>query len=317
MIEEFFKPQYSIAQRFSALEALVSGARELNAVHSTYLPEEKLPFPSVTHSIASKRERKMTLTLMPLYTTRTSNKSLASPGSKPPSVSRFKDRSKETSALSPNRSTFTSLSIPFFISPLISRFWLFLRDERSREQRSTLREGRHSYHGAGTGLILNPVTLAQFLRTLAILTHLSRLCPEWLAFVAPESLEIALAVGTLPISSMEIDPNSENLRVSETADDWERKEAAVLTATLELVLVILDGCLELDRGRFLSLQRAPLVRSTSDWSRGLFSRLNQGIKVSGGGGVHETALIRAVTAVVLKVDDIMNYWSQSMAIPTS
>lgn len=236
-----------------------------------------------------------------------------SPGTKLLPVSRFRDQSKETSTQSPNHTSFTSLSTPFFISPLISRFWLFLRDERSREQRIMLREGRN-YHDSGTGLILNPVTLAQFLRTVAILTHISRLCPEWLASVAPDSLEIALAVGTLPISRMELDFNCENLHVSETANDWERKEAAVLTAALELVLVVLDGCLELDRGRFLSLQRTPLLRSTSDWGRALFSRLNQGLKVSGGGGVHEMALMRAVTGVLLKVDDIMTCWSQSMAI---
>lgn len=204
--------------------------------------------------------------------------------------------------------------MPYFISPLISRFWLFLRDEQRREQRTTLREGRSVHHGAGSGLILNPVTLAQFLRTLAILTHLSRLCPEWLAIVAPDTLEIALTIGTLPVSRVELEYDIEHIRGSKTTDHWERKEAAVLTAAVELVLVVLDGCLELDRGRFLSLQRAPLLRSTSDWGRTLFSRLNQGIKVSGGGGLHETALMRAVTGVLFKVDDIMSYWSQSMAI---
>jgi len=112
---------------------------------------------------------------------------------------------------------------------------------------------------------------------------------------------------------VELESDIENLRGSETIDHWERKEAAALTAALELALVVLDGCLELDRGRFLSLQRAPLLRSTSDWSHTLFSRLNQGIKVSGGGGLHETALMRAVTGVLFKVDDIMTHWSQSMA----
>ena len=283
-------------------------------MESTHLPNERLPFPSLSHSTAP------TVTLMnevPLNATRTGESSNEEPGTKLLPVSRFKDQLKEKSTQSPNHTSFTSLSIPFFISPLISRFWLFLRDERNREQRTTLREGRNSYHDAGTGLILNPVTLAQFLRTVAILTHLSRLCPEWLAFVAPDSLEIALAVGTLPISRMELDFNCENLRVSDTANGWERKEAAVLTAALELVLVVLDGCLELDRGRFLSLQRTPLLRSTSDWGRTLFSRLNQGLKISGGGGVHETALMRAVTGVLLKVDDIITYWSQSMAILAS
>ncbi len=251
-----------------------------------------------------------------LNTTRTkvsSNKTLPSPRTKVLQVSRFEHQSKEASAQSSNHTSFTSLSTPYFISPLVSRFWLFLRDEQRREQRTTLREGRNVHHGAGSGLILNPVALAQFLRTLAILTHLSRLCPEWLAIVAPDTLEIALTIGTLPVSRMELESDIEHLRGSETIDQWERKEAAVLTAALELALVVLDGCLELDRGHFLSLQRAPLLRSTSDWGRTLFSRLNQGIKVSGGGGLHETALMRAVTGVLFKVDDIMTYWSQSMA----
>jgi telomere length regulation protein len=68
----------------------------------------------------------------------------------------------------PKRTTYTEVAAEYFIMPLINRFWLFLREEQMREER---RAHRSKYHGAGTGLILNPMVLSQFLRTLDVLVN--------------------------------------------------------------------------------------------------------------------------------------------------
>jgi telomere length regulation protein len=71
---------------------------------------------------------------------------------------------------------FIDLAAEYFIVPLINRFWAFVRDEQAREERTSFRAGRDRYRGAGTGMILNPVVLAQFLRTIGILVHASSEC---------------------------------------------------------------------------------------------------------------------------------------------
>jgi len=187
-------------------------------------------------------------------------------------------------------SAFTMLSTPCFISPLISRFWLFLRDERARERRTASYEGRHRHYGAGTGLILSPIVLAQLLRTLTVLVRLSQRSSEWLTTIASNSLEVAVTVGTLPVSSME----------SESEQD---------STAFELALVVLDGCLEIDNGQYISLQQTTLVQRTSDWARAIFSRMNQGPQFDRGS---EAPLLRTVTGILLTVDLITSRWSRSM-----
>ncbi|KAK2460524.1 hypothetical protein APHAL10511_006994 [Amanita phalloides] len=329
IIEEFYKPQYSMVQRFVALEALVSGARELTA-SQPFNHQSKISHPgdqcssSLNHSPMHSSKRDAThasnseLFLYTLPGKGLSNETQDSLRTKCLRVPMAKSPSAALSTPRPSHTPFIVLSTPYFISPLITRFWLFLRDEQSREQRTMLHQGRSRHHSAGSAMILNPVVLVQLLRTLAILVHLSRLSSEWLAVVAPESLEIALTVGTLPVSRVELESGHDDYSAFATASNWEQQDAAILTAAFELAVLVLDGCLELDRGRFLSLQRTTLLQRTGDWGRNVFSRLNQGLKVRGGGGVHETSLMRAVTGVLLKVDDIIAYWRQSMvALPFS
>ena len=53
----------------------------------------------------------------------------------------------------------------------------------------------HGYHGAGTGLVLNPLVLASFLRTRLVLVDASRHSPSFLSVLAPDALELALTLG--------------------------------------------------------------------------------------------------------------------------
>lgn len=207
---------------------------------------------------------------------------------------------------------FIEVATEYFIAPLINRFWLFLRDEQTREERTAHRTGRERYWGAGTGLILNPIVLSQFLKTLAILVHASQNAPEWLAITAPEALELAVTVGTRPVSHLETEANDEEDGKSEEGGGRRGKEAAVVTAALELALIVLDGCFKLDGGRVIGLEHTALLLGAGEWAGAVFSALEGGLKMQGGGGSHETMLRRAAAGVLLKVDDLTAKWRRSM-----
>jgi len=229
-------------------------------------------------------------------------------------------RSETFHTASPGRgpvaARFTDLAAEYFICPLINQFWVFFRDEQTREERlSRQSDPLYRYRGSGTGLVLNPVVLAQFIGTLAVLAHAGRNAPQWLALVAPDSLELAITLGTRPVS--QTDDDDEDLDPVLKAE-WGQgttskdKEASVLAASLELALVTLDGCLDLDGGRSLGLEHTRLVLSAGEWAGNLLSWLEQGLRVAGGGGAQEVRLKRGAAGVMLKVQDISERWGRSM-----
>ena len=201
---------------------------------------------------------------------------------------------------------FIDVAAEFFIMPFINRFWIFLRDEQTREERTAHNEGRSRYYGAGTGLILNPLVLSHVLRTLGILVHASQNAPEWLSIIGPESLELAITIGTRPISLMVSSDGEKG------EEEEEENEASVLTSALELALVVLNGSLAIDGGKILSLEHTTLILGVSEWATQVFSSLEKGIKVKGGGGMHEMKLSRAAAGVVLKSDELRARWGRSM-----
>jgi len=212
-----------------------------------------------------------------------------------------------------HKTTFTDVAAEFFIAPLINRFWLFLRNEQTREARTAHQEPLYRYKGAGTGLILNPMVLTHFMGTLAVLVHAAQNAPQWLAIVAPDALELAVTLGTRPISQMQEDEDEdENDKQGAQINDGKGKEASVLTTALELVLVVLDGCLELDGGRSLGLEHTALLLGAGEWAGEVFSRLEKGVRAEGGGGAQEVKLKRAAAGVLLKVDELTSRWRRSM-----
>ncbi|KAF5386639.1 hypothetical protein D9615_001839 [Tricholomella constricta] len=330
LIEEFFKNQYSTTQRYVALNALALGAREMASLplppskvapDRISFPSKRLPGPLHQRYLAAEKQN-----LIPLILDSISDNAIKKGNDgpskdipeivrerrlrvqKPPVITSPRTSfSSSQPKLSQVLAPFTQVATEYFIAPLINRFWLFLRDERTREERTAHQPGRARYHGAGTGLILNPVVLAHFLRTLAILVHACQNAPEWLAVVAPDALELAVTIGTRPVSHVETDDDDDEEHAGQRG-----KEASVLTSALELALVVLDGCLENDGGRVIGLEHTTLLLGAGEWAGGIFAQLEKGLKVQGGGGIHETKLKRAAAGVLLKVDDLTSKWRRSM-----
>ncbi|KIK59730.1 hypothetical protein GYMLUDRAFT_44166 [Collybiopsis luxurians FD-317 M1] len=324
IVEEFFKNQYSADQRYAMLNALALGARELASLPvppskisqtSTSFPSKRLPAPLHQKYLPSTETLPHILSSI---TRQAIDRGKETVEDKVPTIVRERrfriqqpKRITETefpisnsfSSLPTKQTTLNEVAAEFFIAPMIQRFWLFLRDERTREERSAHNQGRARYHSAGTGLILNTLILTQFLRTLAVLVHASEHAPEWLGFIAPDSLELALTLGTKPMS------------VAESVDgEGERgtKEASVLAGALELALIVLDGCIQLDGGRSLSLDHTALLMSVSEWSAAVFSRLESGIRLQGAGGDQGASLKRVASGVILKVDEILSKYRRAM-----
>ncbi|EGN95974.1 hypothetical protein SERLA73DRAFT_170414 [Serpula lacrymans var. lacrymans S7.3] len=337
IIEEFFKNQYSTEQRYVMLNALALGARELASLpifssalqpvsnSRTAFPSKVLP-PALheRYIAAASQGGGVVQQMLDGITRKAMDRGSEGVADKVPQLVRerqlrIRKPAKVTEVMPnapaplipnpPQDTTFTEVAAEFFIVPFINRFWLFLRDEQAREERTALRETLHQYRGAGTGLILNPVVLAHFLSTLAILVHAAQNASQWLAIVAPEALELAVTLGTRPLSRIDEEVGD---HAGETQNDAKAKEASVLTAALELALIVLDGCLELDGGRSMGLEHTALLFGTEEWAGKVFSHLEKGVLVEGGGGAHEIKLKRAAAGVLLKVEELSSKWRRSM-----
>lgn len=341
IIEEFFSNQYSTEQRFVMLNALVLGARELASlpVHSATLQpldNQRTAFPSKTlhptlhqkYLTASGQANGTIQGLLEGVTRTAIDRGKEANADKvpefvrerqlrirkSPKVTEVSPAERQSRALlpgqyfQPHRTAFIDVAAEYFIMPFINRFWVFLRNEQTREERTAHRDALYRYHGAGTGLVLNPVVLSQFMGSLALLVHAAQNAPQWLSIIAPGALELAVALGTRPISrtvSSDVDSTG---RTGEARG----KEASVLTGALELSLIVLDGCLELDGGRSLGLEHTALLLGAGEWAGKVFELLEKGTLVEGGGGVHEIRLRRAAAGVLLKVDELTSRWRMSM-----
>ena len=335
IIEEFFKNQYSFDQRSVMLNALALGARELAllpvysqalqppATERTAFPSKMLP-PALHQKYLAASPDNPLQPLLEGIAKAAIDRSQEATADKAPQIVRerqlrIKKPSKISevaghnslvpSAQSPSSAiSFTSIAAEWFIMPLVNRFWVFLRDEQTREERTAHRDALYQYRGAGTGLILNPLILSPFLGTMAILVHASQNAPEWLSLIAPNTLEFAVTIGSRQITR----PANEDPDEDNSSDGSKRKEATVLTSALNLALVVLDGCLELDGGHSLGLEHTALLIGTGEWAGQVFNMLERGIQVPGVGGIHEVELRRATAGVLLKVDQITSKWRRSM-----
>ena len=341
-MEEFFKNQYSTDQRYVILNALALGARELACLP---LPEtaavqpltgDRVSFPSkrlpgaqhqrylLASSTRQVQELIRDATHLAIETTREANAD-RTPNLVRERQLRIRQPSKITEVRQPSAAQlleqlrmsqtrsaatkFTDVAVECFLYPLMNRFWLFLRDEQTREERTAHRDTLHQYHGAGTGLILNALVLSHFLATLGVLVHASRNAPAWLSVVAPDALELAVTLGSRPVSRGHEDEEESGGESGRAAAD---KNARVLTTALELALIVMDTCVELDGGRSLSLEHTGLLLATGEWAQGLFTLLEKGILIKGGGGAAEARLRKAAAGVVIKVDEVSERWKRSM-----
>ena len=211
----------------------------------------------------------------------------------------------EASDRAQGQTAFKDIAAEYFIIPLIERFWQHLRDEQTRETRF---KSRSEYRGAGTGMILDALVLRQILSTLAVLAHAARHSTAFLRILAPEALEVAVTIGTRPVSV--VTTTDDEFGETEKAE----KEASVLASSLELALVVLDACVDLDGGRELGLEKTMLVLATRDWASEVFRRLEKtgGVEVDKASGDHVNRVRRSATGVLLKIEEVTNRWSRSM-----
>jgi telomere length regulation protein len=337
IIEEFFKNQYSAEQRFNMLNSLALGAFELAGLplpatattqpltgNRISFPSKRLPGMQHESYLLASSTRQVQGLLQDISRLAIENTREANVDRTPNLV-----RERQLRVRQPERITeikrasaaqlleqirmsqttsamtkFTDVAVECFLYPLMNNFWLFLRDEQTREERTAHRDTLHQYRGAGTGLILNALVLSHFLATLGVLVHASRNASAWLAVVAPDALELAVTLGTRPVSRVD-DDDEESDGGSGSGTE---KDARVLTTALELALVVLDACVELDDGRSLSLEHTALLLAAGEWAQGLFARLEKGVLVKGAGGVAEVRLRKAAAGVVIKVDEISERW---------
>ena len=200
--------------------------------------------------------------------------------------------------------SFASVAVESFVGPLMGRFWNFVRDEQTSEVRSALSassELNTRYYPAGTGMVLSPLVLAHLVRTVTVLVHASRHSPLFMATVVSDALEMAVMVGTRPITN------------AEDADTKSREqEASVLHSCLQLALITFDACVELDGGRILAMDHSTLVLGLEEWAMRVVQELEKGTKVGGGGGALEAKLGRVAAAVVVKIDEVVGKWRRVM-----
>lgn len=315
IIEQFFTNQYSTSQRFVMLNSLALGARELAAlpVPPSTVGEERVSFPS--RRLLPRRHKK--------YSGDGSQQLQALSSGIVQSAIKGGRRAAENARQEPVRerqlrvqprtvhsisdvmsstgkveTSFKDVAAEYFVIPLINSFWLHLREDQTRESRAFHSTG---YRGSGTGLILDPVTLAQFLRTLAILMHAAHNSPAYLAVLAPEALEVAIALGT----RLSRGP-------SESTDHESNNQVFILVTALELAVIVLDACLEIDSGRSLGLERAALVIGLREWAEAALTAIEKGLRLSGGGGDVEVRLRRAAAGILVKINMLTSQWGRSM-----
>lgn len=330
MVEQFFIGEHSADVRSAILTALVVGARELAGLEEPPGPQRfasrMLP-PSLHHKYvtasdldpiaqsASSRIHRIasTVTRQAIDRTRDANEG------KVPQVIREKQLRVRQRPLgrgivdldhqsgggnTPNQpSVFKDIAAEFFIMPLINRLWIHIRDEQAREART--RYTPSAYRGDGSGMILNPAILSQFLLTLAILLHAGRHSPAYLGVLAPEAVELAVTMGTRSASSV---PSGEEAE----AEKKYGTKANVLASALELTLEALDGSWELDQGRTMGLDHAKIVLVVREWAQRVFGAFEKGLLIDEGGGDGETRARRASAGVLLVVEEIVAKWTAAM-----
>jgi telomere length regulation protein len=180
---------------------------------------------------------------------------------------------------------FADLAVETFIMPLINRFWLYLRDVSTSPQLATV--GPYAGGRAGAAPLLDPLLLSKYLSTLCVLLDAARNSPHFLAVLAPETLELVLALR----SGAEVDGTPAR-RGGVNAD-------AVQTALLQLSLVVLETSTSIDSGRTLARDFPKITWRVKDWAEEVWRG-----KESGGGEVDAGG--RAAAGVLLRLDEVVS-----------
>ncbi|CAE7097225.1 unnamed protein product [Rhizoctonia solani] len=347
IIEQFFHHQYSTAQRFTMLNALALGARELaglpipsppndtskrpridfpskvlpGVAHLEYMQESDIPptpanlidgpsrkriegmtsqvstLVSDLSGMAITRSKQETEDTIPQIVRERALRVGSNPGRGITPVDSGAPRKLEHLSAQTPVVPFAQVAAEYFVAPLINRFWAHLQTSMAHE--SYARNGTILKAGVGTGMILSPLVVTHLLGTLAVLLHAARHAPPFLHVLAPDAAELALSIGTRPLSRSE---------------DDEGTEAGVLAGALELALTVLDSALELDGGQVFALERTDLLLGIGQWASTVFEALDKGQRAPGVGGKDEEKAVRIAAGLVLTTERIVSKWRRSMSL---
>jgi telomere length regulation protein len=197
---------------------------------------------------------------------------------------------------------FKDIAAEYFILPMMNRFWTYLQEEVTREQQT-----RGKYTVGGTGMILSPLSVSQFLSTLTIMVHAARHSTLYLSVICPESLELAISVG----SKLSVAPNFTPSQGPSDAKDF---ESDVVATALELALVSIDGAQELDGGRAIATEQSLTLMAAGEWASEILHRETRGeATTTNTGGSREgrvqkaaAGLLVLVSGIVEKMQTLMN-----------
>jgi telomere length regulation protein len=191
---------------------------------------------------------------------------------------------------------FKDIAAEYFILPMINRFWTYYQDALARESRASY--GRRG-QAAGTGMILSPLAMSHFISALTIMLHAARHSPVYLAVLAPEALELAIATGTQLAVGLADTPSPQSSPQAELEID-------VVAASLELAMVCLSGSKELDGGKSLVREHMTSVMAAAEWATGIFGKEQKGESTSlHKGGLQEDRIRRTAAGIVLAVNSIV------------
>lgn len=191
---------------------------------------------------------------------------------------------------------FKDIAAEYFILPMINRFWTYFQDELARESRAA--QGRRGF-ATGSGMILSPMALSHFISALTIMLHSAQHSPAFLAILAPEGLELAIAMGTQMGLGIEEGRSQGDAPPAELESD-------VVAASLELALVCLSGSKELDGGRSLVREHITSVMAAGEWASGVFGKEQKGESTTTHkGGLKEDRIRRTAASIVLTASSVV------------
>ena len=177
--------------------------------------------------------------------------------------------------------SFATLATETFVIPLMNRFWLYMRDVATSPQQVYSKVGPYAGGLAGVPAVLEPLLLSKFLSTLAVLLDAGRNSPHFLAVLAPEALELVLAIR-----------HASNDHSPEVED-----------AALQLTLIVLDASIAIDSGRTLARDFGKVTWQVKDWAEAAWSNKEQS-QSSGKGEIMDSGR-RAAAGVLLRLDQVV------------
>lgn len=325
IIEQYFTNSYSVSQRHVLLASLALAARELAGlptlaaasksqdVEQELFPSKRLP-PQLHRRLAGSSSSNegpveaisADLTRMALSGAR-ADAETSMPEAAREKLLTVRGTTRRSARLdvaqgAATTPTFATIAAETFILPLINRFWLYLRDTATSSLASRQSQSVGPYAGgAPAPMLLEPILLAKFLATLAVLVHAARHSPAFLAVIVPETLAFILAIKPAQTSAA--------AGTHAVDEDGGLDADLVVSSALELVLVVLDATVQLDGGRTLMSSSAAngeggaIVAEIKDWAEEVFER-----EVRRGGDIGVGRPGRAAAGVLLRVEEIVGRW---------